>query len=147
MPNASMSRSALSEAIKSINMWHPNVPLILAFSKQKAGVNGEISGGASAVRSTYDDLFALDRIGIRDEAKKFYLHLCHGKRSDFPYALKKPTANYGKTHQRIIKDTFGQSFLKRVSEGQYSLDKDFAKKALAYFELNAPIDVKPLLLF
>ena len=142
-----MCRSALAEALKSINTWHPNVPLILAFSKQKAGANGEVSGGASAVRSTYDDLFALDRIGIRDEAKKFYLHLCHGKNADFPYAIRKPTANYGKTHQRIIKDTFGQSFLKRVSEGQYSLDKDFAKKVLAYFELTAPIDVKPLLLF
>ncbi len=147
MQNASISRTALAEALKSINTWHPNVPLILAFSKQKAGANGEVTGGASAVRATYDDLFALDRIGIRDEAKKFYLHLCHGKSSDFPYAIRKPTANYGKTHQRIIKDTFGQSFLKRVSEGQYSLDKDFAKKVLTYFELKAPLDVKPLLLF
>lgn len=142
-----VSKALLQKALLEMNSWHPNVPLIFVFSKQRPSSNGQVDGGAQAVRGAYDDLFNLDRIGIRDESRKFFLHVCHGKAGEFPYALKKPTDAYGKTHQRIIKDTFGQNFLERISEGKYKIEKDFTKKVLQYFGLERPLDLKPLVLF
>tara|TARA_R110002073_G_scaffold280193_1_gene444386 strand:+ start:527 stop:2317 length:1791 start_codon:yes stop_codon:yes gene_type:complete len=142
-----ISPEALSNALLEINRWHPNVPLLLAFSRQGAGRDGVYDGGAQAVRETYDDLFGLARIGLSDDAHRYYLHLCHGRQEELPHAIRKPTANYGKTHQRIIKDTFGQQFLSRVSEGRYKLESEFAKQVKSYLKIDAPIDLKPLVIY
>jgi MoxR-like ATPase len=142
-----LSLEALKSALTKINEWHANTPLLLVLSRQKPGNSGEVSGGAAAVREAYDDLFNLERIGIADTGRKYYLHLCHGGAEDPPSALKKPTTNYGKTHQRIVKDTFGQKFLTRLSEGRYRLNPDFAAKAGEYLGLPGKLDLKPLVLF
>jgi len=137
----------IREGIRQVNGWHQNTPLILVFSRQKKAPDQQVEGGAQAVRAVYDRLFCLDHVGIADEARSHYLHLCHGKAEEFPYAIRKPTANYGKTHQRIIKDTFGQQFLRRVSEGKYTLVADFAAKVKAYLEVTSTIDLRPLVLY
>jgi hypothetical protein len=138
---------AVGEAIRQINGWHQNTPLILVLSSQKRAPEAQVDGGARAVRHVYDDLFRLDHVGISDEARSHYLHMCHGTAQEFPYAIRKPTQNYGKTHQRIIKDTFGQQFLTRVGEGSYTLAPEFAQKVKTYLDSEAPIDLKPLLLY
>jgi MoxR-like ATPase len=139
--------SELRKAVLAINAWPPNVPLLLVFSAQKKKVTDVVDGGAAAVRSVYDRLFCLESVGIADDARSHYLHICHEGAETYPYAIRKPTKNYGKTHQRIIKDTFGQQFLERVSEGKYKIASDFPSKVLSYLKLDAPLDVKPLVLF
>lgn len=135
-------------AILELNKWHPNVPLILVFSKQRKAESDVVDGGNQAVRSAYDSLFSLDHVGIADDARKYYLHLCHQEASpEHPHAIRKPTDNYGKTHQRIIKDTFGQQFLDRRTSGKYSLKQDFPKLVLSYFGADGKIDLHPLVLY
>jgi hypothetical protein len=95
---------------------------------------------------------SLERIGIQDDARKYYLHFCHGLSGakDYPYAIKKPTDNYGKTHQRIINDTFAgnkaNSFLARISEGKYVLKDNSEALMLGYLGAQEPIDLLPLVL-
>jgi MoxR-like ATPase len=137
---------AIRSAIREINAWHPNTPLILVFSRQKKRPKETLDGGAQAVREVYDRLFALDCAGLADESRSYYLHLCHHEQQEFPFALRKPTQNYGKTHQRIIKDTFGQNFLNRVGEGQYNLREGFAQNVKEYLGLAATLDLRPLVL-
>ena len=147
-----ISREALSQAIKSVNRWHPNTPLLLVFSKQCPGPQGNVLGNLESVRNVYDTLFCLESIGIQDDARKFYLHFCHGTAGakDFPYAIRKPTDNYGKTHQRIINDTFAgnktNSFLARISEGRYLLKEDAGDLMLNYLGIDQPIDLLPFVL-
>jgi MoxR-like ATPase len=142
-----ISLDALKESVLEMNRWHPNTPLILVLSKQRKPPSDIVDGGAAAVRATYDALFGLDHIGIEDAARSHYLHLCHGGAESFPFAVRKPTGNYGKTHQRILKDTFGQQFLTRESEGKYRLRSDFAKLVLEYLGHSKPIDLRPLVLY
>jgi hypothetical protein len=146
-PQEVISLDALKDAVLEMNAWHPNTPLILVLSKQRKGQGDIVDGGAAAVRATYDALFGLDHVGIEDAARSHYLHLCHGRAESFPFAVRKPTANYGKTHQRILKDTFGQQFLTRESEGKYKLRSDFAKHVLEYLGRSEPIDLRPLVLY
>lgn len=144
---AAIDKAEIRSAIMELNSWHPNIPLLLVFSMQGKNIEEVLDGGASAVRSTYDALFSLQKIGIADDAKKYYLHFCHQAKSEMPYAIRKPSANYGKTHQRILKDTFGQQFLKRQGAGKYTLTPDFAKDVFEYFALQEKIDLRPLVLF
>jgi MoxR-like ATPase len=137
----------LRDSILAINRWHPNTPLILVFARQKRQPTDSVEGGNQAVRSTYDALFSLAHVGISDDARKYYLHLCHGREDATPFAIRKPTANYGKTHQRIIKDTFGQQFLDRQSSGKYRLKPDFQNLVLQYLGSDGPIDLQPLVFF
>jgi MoxR-like ATPase len=143
-------RDVLVDAVKTINRWHPNTPLLLVFSKQKPGTKGTVFGNVESVRSAYDSLFNLDQIGVQDSSRKFYLHFCHGSSGakDYPFAIKKPTENYGKTHQRIIKDTFAnpEGFLTRTSEGKYVLKENAESIILKYLDANGPIDLRPLVL-
>ena len=143
-------RDVLAEAVMTINRWHPNTPLLLVFSKQKPGPKGTVLGNVESVRDAYDSLFNLDQIGIQDASRKYYLHFCHGPSGakDFPFAIKKPTDNYGKTHQRIIKDTFAnpEGFLTRVSEGKYNLKANAEAMILKYLDARWPIDLRPLVL-
>lgn len=147
-----IAREVLSDAIKALNKWHPNTPLLLVFSRQCPGPKGNVSGNLESVRNTYDNLFSLERIGIQDDARKYYLHFCHGLSGakDYPYSIKKPTDNYGKTHQRIINDTFAgnkaNSFLARISEGKYVLKDNSEALMLGYLGAQEPIDLLPLVL-
>ncbi|MEO5345826.1 MAG: AAA family ATPase [Magnetococcus sp. YQC-9] len=143
-------RDILVESVFTINAWHPNTPLLLVFSKQKPGPNGAVLGNVESVRNAYDALFNLDQIGIQDASRKYYLHFCHGPSGvkDFPFAIKKPTDNYGKTHQRIIKDTFANptGFLVRISEGKYKLKENSESMILKYLVAHGPVDLRPLVL-
>jgi len=148
MDPAVLAPDLVRGALLDLNKWHPNVPLILVFSKQKKDPGDVVDGGNQAVRSTYDSLFSLDRVGIADDARKYYLHFCHQESApERPHALRKPTDNYGKTHQRIIKDTFGQQFLDRRASGKYALRNDFPKLALGYFGAKDKIDLRPMVLY
>lgn len=146
-----LSKEVIADSIKAINQWHPNTPLLLVFAKQEPGPGGSVLGNVESVRDTYDALFNLDQIGLQDDARQFYLHFCHGEAGarDYPFAIKKPTVNYGKTHQRIIKDTFAnpEGFLTRVAGGNYVLKDDAASIVLKYLGASEPIDLKPLVLF
>ena len=145
-----VERDTIIDSIKKMNSWHPNLPLILVLSRQNPGPEGVVFGNVKAVRETYDILFNLDQIGIQDDARKYYLHFCHDAGAkEYPFALKKPTVNYGKTHQRIIKDTFSnpEGFLTRVAEGEYVLKKEFSRLVLKYLKFESAIDLRPLLLF
>lgn len=143
-------KDILIDAVAAINRWHPNTPLLLAFSKQKPGVEGVVLGNVESVRDAYDSLFNLDLIGVQDASRKYYLHFCHGPSGAkrYTFALKKPTDNYGKTHQRIIKDTFGGAagFLTRISEGKYALKSGAESIILSYLGATGPIDLRPLVL-
>ncbi|MEK9723719.1 MAG: AAA family ATPase [Rhodospirillaceae bacterium] len=145
-----LRKDVLAEAVMTINRWHPNTPLLLVFSRQKPGPEGTVLGNVESVRDAYDSLFNLDQIGIQDASRKYYLHFCHGPSGakDFPFAIKKPTDNYGKTHQRIIKDTFAnpEGFLTRVSEGKYNLKAKAESMILKYLDAEGPIDLRPLVL-
>jgi hypothetical protein len=142
----------IKQALIEVNGWNTNTPLILVFSKQKPEPGANVNGGAQAVRDTYDALFNLEQIGIADDARQFYLHMCHGRSEGYPWAIRKPSQNYGKTHQRIIKDTFanpaaGRNFLERQSEGVYKMVPEFATRVPEYLGATAPIDLRPLVLF
>jgi MoxR-like ATPase len=137
----------IRDAILEINAWHQNTPLILVFSRQRREPSEIVEGGNQAVGTTYNSLFSLNHVGIADDARKYYLHMCHGQEGATPYAIRKPTDNYGKTHQRIIKDTFGQQFLDRESSGKYKLREDFAKLVKGYLGVSDRIDLKPLVLY
>lgn len=144
-----LSLEGLSAALSGMNRWHQNVPLLLAIAKQKPGPDGEARGNVEAVRGLYDSLFCLEKIGIDDSARKFYLHVCHGKDTEYPYAIRKPSQNYGKTHQRILKDTFAgaDQFLARTGEGKYRLKSEFPEIVLRYLNIDEPLDLRPLVLF
>ncbi len=142
-----ISPDDLRQAIMAMNGWHQNTPLLLVFSKQKRGATEQVDGGNQAVRAVYDGLFGLAKVGIADDARKYYLHFCHGGAAETPYALRKPTDNYGKTHQRIIKDTFGQQFLTRESSGKYRLRDGFSKSVKSYLGIEGHLDLKPLVLY
>jgi hypothetical protein len=137
----------IRDAILEINTWHPNTPLILVLSMQKVSIGGIVEGGNDAVRKAYNALFSLDHIGISDDARKYYLHMCHGKPEIYTFAIRKPTTNYGKTHQRIIKDTFGQQFLTRESSGKYRLNEDFSDSVKEYLGVDERVDLRPLVLY
>lgn len=145
-----LPKKAIAEALLEVNAWHQNVPLLLVFSRQRPGPEGEVAGNVSAVRAVYDSLFNLELVGIEDPSQEFYLHLCHGSSGvkEYPYALRKPTSNYGKTHQRIIKDTFANAdgFLTRIEGGRYKLKAGAGGLIKAYLKRQDPIDLRPLLL-
>lgn len=144
-----VSPEAIRNALLEINSWHQNTPLLLAFSRQKHEPGEVVEGGNQAVGSAYNALFALANVGIADDARKYYLHLCHGERAETPYGIRKPTANYGKTHQRIIKGTFGdpENFLERQGPGKYKLRDDFANRVKKYLGIEDRIDLRPMVLY
>ena len=144
-----IKRESLVESVKAINKWHQNTPLLLVFSRQRPGPEGKVAGNVESVRAVYDALFNLEQIGVQDDARKYYLHFCHGSGAkDYPFAIKKPTENYGKTHQRIIKDTFANAsgFLNRIAEGRYVVKENAAQLILNYLGASGPIDLRPLVL-
>jgi len=83
-----ISLDVLKECILEINGWHQNTPLLLVFSKQKRPETDTVDGGNQAVRATYDSLFSLSHVGISDDARKYYLHFCHGKKGETPFAIR-----------------------------------------------------------
>jgi hypothetical protein len=142
-----IDEGTIRSSLKEVNKWHQKTPLLFAFSKQRPGIGGDVSGNVSAVKAAYDDLFGLQLIGLDDEANKFYLQICHGEETATPYALRKPTTEYGKGHQRSIKDTFANNnFLERTGEGKYKLSPYFVEKVFSYLGITQKIDIKPLLI-
>ena len=143
-----VAKSALREAIQEMNGWHQNTPLLLVLSRQKPGLEGKVRGDVAAVRSVYGHLFGLDHLGISDPEGQFYVHLCHGTQPDFPHGVRKPSQNFGKTHQRIIKDTFANGqFLKRLEAAEYELLPRFSDLVKNYLGVNEPLDLYPLVLY
>jgi MoxR-like ATPase len=137
----------LKTCLKEINEWHQTTPLVLVFSRQKRGPTETVEGTTNAVRTALDSLFNLSHIGLSDDARKYFLHLCHGRRTDTPFAIRKETTNYGKAHQRTIKDTFGQSFLDRQGAGIYRLRANFPELAMQCLGLERKLDLRPLVLY
>lgn len=149
-----VAQNTLEEAILEMNKWHPRTALLLVFSKQEPGEEGEVSGSSSAVAEVYNDLFGLDKIGISDEARNFYLKLSHGTEArGYPFGQRDKTDKYGKGHQRTIKDTLTDYGIERIGSGEYRLESDFPEQALEYLrnstqlEFGDRLDLKPLILW
>ncbi len=66
-----VNRDCLVNAVRVVNKWHPNTPLVLVFSRQAPGLNGTVSGNVESVRNVYDALFNLELIGVQDDARKY----------------------------------------------------------------------------